>query len=90
MSIQTKAAAPTMETAALSLNRHVEPTTSPARSKVRLRCERLLVGHLGRGGFEEFLRQRQPALGDRTGQDLLENAPDLLLERLEELERGGA
>jgi hypothetical protein len=54
----------------------------------RQRAEKLLVAHLGQGGFQAFLQAPQPSLGDRTGRDLLSNSPALLLARLEALETG--
>jgi hypothetical protein len=54
----------------------------------RRRCERLLRAHLGEGGFQEFLRNRQPDLGERTGRELLDGHPVELLARLEMMEGG--
>gem|GEM_PF-4355036 len=50
---------------------------------------RLLKARLGPRVYQEFLRTRQPALGERTGADLLLNAPGLLLERIAMLEQEG-
>lgn len=52
----------------------------------RARCVRKIVGLVGEGGLQAFLAAPQPALDDRTGVALLQNAPRELLRRLEALE----
>ena len=53
----------------------------------RARCIRKIVCLVGHGGLQSFLRNRQPALDDRSGAELLQNHPQELLVRLAELER---
>jgi hypothetical protein len=47
---------------------------------------RIIIRMVGDGGVQSFLKSRQPALGDRTGGDLLQNDPCELLKRLRWLE----
>lgn len=61
---------------------------SATAKHVRRDCLATLRRAVGDGGVEAFLRAPQPALGDRTGAELLESEPKALLERLRELERG--
>jgi hypothetical protein len=52
----------------------------------RRECKRLLNAMVGPGGYEAFLKARQPALEDRTGDDLMKRSPKALLDRLRTLE----
>lgn len=70
----------------LRSEKHAHGTLAALDDIARQRAEKLLVAHLGQGGFQAFLQAPQPSLGDRTGRDLLSNAPALLLARLEALE----
>lgn len=55
--------------------------------KKRQECLRVLIRLVGPDALPEFLRARQPEMGDRTGQHLLDNEPAALLKRLRVLER---
>jgi len=46
----------------------------------------MIIAAVGPGGYEAFLMTRQPALEDRTGEELLRQKPCQLLERLRMLE----
>jgi hypothetical protein len=74
----------------LRSEKHAQGTLAALDDIARQRAEKLLVAHLGHGGFQAFLQAPQPSLGDRTGRDLLSNSPALLLARLEasKCERG--
>jgi hypothetical protein len=47
---------------------------------------RIIARIVGDDGVQSFLQCRQPALGDRTGGELLQNDPGELLRRLKRLE----
>lgn len=49
-------------------------------------CLRSVVRLVGEGGVPAFLQTRQPALGDRSGAELLQNDPGELLRHLQALE----
>lgn len=93
---KTRGAAPRQGKAALESNHPPQDATQAGNRKrhfgtrhARARCVRLLKARLGPRVYQEFLRTRQPALGERTGADLLLNAPGLLLERIAMLEQEG-
>jgi hypothetical protein len=54
---------------------------------IRSKCISRIVAHVGQGGLKAFLRERQPALDDMTGGELLQSYPEELLRRLDELDR---
>lgn len=54
---------------------------------IRSKCVSKIIAHVGEGGLQAFLRERQPALEDRTGGELLQRDPHELLRRLDELDR---
>lgn len=54
----------------------------PQTSRTRARCRNLLIGHLTEEGMHAFLRDQQPDLEYRTGEELLESYPDELLRHL--------
>jgi hypothetical protein len=56
-------------------------------NKARAECKRKIIAAVGPGGFEAFLKARQPALSELTGAELLKREPNRLLERLRMLER---
>lgn len=53
----------------------------------RKECFRILARLIGYAGIPQFLKTPQPALEDRTGQQLLESDPSALLTRLQALEQ---
>ena len=56
--------------------------SAPTPPSARDESIRLIARLVGDAGVQSFLRCRQPALGDRTGADLLQNDPSELLRRL--------
>ena len=58
-------------------------------SKASAKCKQMIVAAVGPGGFEAFLKARQPALDEKTGAELLKSEPSRLLQRLRERENGG-
>ncbi len=56
-------------------------------SDARRECKRIIIASVGQGGFEAFLKARQPALEDKIGAQLLETDPVALLKRLKALEK---
>lgn len=89
MSTDQKKAAPALTGATIETINGVRCSTPAAEDQARSRCIRQIIGLVGRGGLEAFLRSRQPALGDRTGRELLDEDPAGLLARLMALEGGG-
>lgn len=66
-----------------------KPLPASTREQVetmRARCINRIIGLVGHGGFQSFLRNRQPALGGLTGAELLQRDPNGLLDRLELLD----
>jgi hypothetical protein len=59
-------------------------TSSPATD--RSESLRIISRLVGDAGVQSFLKCRQPALGDRTGGELLQHDPGELLKRLRWLE----
>jgi hypothetical protein len=55
--------------------------------KSRREIFKILANLIGQEGIPAFLRTRQPALGDRTGRELLKSDPVGLLERVRMLEK---
>lgn len=55
-------------------------------AKARKEAKRLIIAEVGPGGFEAFLKARQPALEDRSGAELMNSDPAALLVRLRALE----
>lgn len=66
-------------------------TTDQARKHAHLAntrsdCLRIIMRLVGEGGVPSFLKSQQPALGDRTGAQLLQDDPMELLRRLKWLD----
>ena len=57
------------------------------RHQARRECRRALARIIGPDAIPQFLQTSQPALGDRTGQELIDGDPTTLLERLRLLEK---
>lgn len=55
-------------------------------ASTRSDCLRIIMRLVGDGGVESFLKCQQPALGDRTGAELLQDDPVDLLRLLKWLE----
>jgi hypothetical protein len=75
--------------------RHPEATAPDAEHQARKRvilastrsdCIRMMIRLVGEGGLQSFLKSQQPALGDRTGAELLQHDPMDLLRRLKWLD----
>lgn len=75
--------------------RHPETTAPDAEHQARKRailgstrsdCIRMMIRLVGEGGMQSFLKSQQPALGDRTGAELLQHDPMDLLRRLKWLD----
>jgi hypothetical protein len=75
--------------------RHPEATARATNDQARNRahlgstrcdCLRIIMRLVGEGGVPSFLKGQQPALGDRTGAQLLQDDPVDLLGRLKWLE----
>ncbi len=75
--------------------RHPEATARATTDQARIRahlastrsdCLRIIIRLVGEGGVSSFLSSQQPALGDRTGAQLLQDDPMELLRRMKWLD----
>jgi hypothetical protein len=57
-------------------------------ASTRCDCIHIIRRLVGEGGVQPFLTSQQPALGDRTGAQLLQNDPEELLRCLKWLDAG--
>jgi hypothetical protein len=60
--------------------------TCAHQGSTRSDCLRIIIRLVGEGGVASFLKSQQPALGDRTGAQLLQDDPVDLRRRLKWLE----
>ncbi|TAG09504.1 MAG: hypothetical protein EAZ42_06570 [Verrucomicrobia bacterium] len=63
-------------------SQRMEHLIQQERAEARLECERLIIKHQGREVFEAFLHTEQPEYNDQTGQEILDNIPETILEKL--------